>query len=177
MIAQASPAAGPLRTDPSKRVNYTLGLVLGVDEFQQDQLYHAAARRGHDRLLHGYGTVWGLAFAPYGRRLAVGRSDGGLAVWDLEGVRARLAEFGADVPEPSRPTDSPVPPAPIDFDRLARSNRARAGAEEAEQRAGRPIAVVADLQGPKLRLGSLPADGFDKVFQGLLRWLGHFPEH
>ncbi|HLM66003.1 MAG TPA: hypothetical protein VK358_00680, partial [Longimicrobium sp.] len=61
MIAQASPAAGPLRADPSKRVNYTLGLVLGVDEFQQDQLYHAAGRRGHNRLLHGYGTVWGLA--------------------------------------------------------------------------------------------------------------------
>jgi hypothetical protein len=60
MIAQASPAAGPLRADPSKRVNYTLGLVLGVDEFQQDQLYHAAGRRGHNRLLHGYGTVWGL---------------------------------------------------------------------------------------------------------------------
>ncbi|HEX8318592.1 hypothetical protein [Longimicrobium sp.] len=60
MISQASPAAGPLRTDASKRVNYTLGLVLGVDEFQQDQLYHAAGRRGHNRLLHGYGTVWGL---------------------------------------------------------------------------------------------------------------------
>ena len=63
MIAQASPAAGPLRADPSKRVNYTLGLVLGVDEFQQDQLYHAAGRRGHNRLLHGYGTVWGLRVA------------------------------------------------------------------------------------------------------------------
>lgn len=61
MIAQASPAAGPLRADPSKRVNYTLGLVLGVDEFQQDQLYHAAGRRSHNRLLHGYGTAWGLA--------------------------------------------------------------------------------------------------------------------
>ncbi|WP_420125856.1 hypothetical protein [Longimicrobium sp.] len=64
MIAQASPAAGPLQTDPSKRVNYTLGLVLGVDEFQQDQLYHAAGRRGHNRLLHGYGTVSGLAVGP-----------------------------------------------------------------------------------------------------------------
>ena len=63
MIAQASPAAGPLGADPSKRVNYTLGLVLGVDEFQQDQLYHAAGRRGHNRLLHGYGTVWGLRVA------------------------------------------------------------------------------------------------------------------
>jgi hypothetical protein len=64
MISQASPAAGPLRTDASKRVNYTLGLVLGVDEFQQDQLYHAAGRRGHNRLLHGYGTVWGLRVNP-----------------------------------------------------------------------------------------------------------------
>ncbi|HEX5872028.1 MAG TPA: hypothetical protein VFY65_16475, partial [Longimicrobium sp.] len=64
MIAQASPAAGPLQTDPSKRVNYVLGLVLGVDEFQQDQLYHAAARRGHNRLLHGYGTLWGLRVGP-----------------------------------------------------------------------------------------------------------------
>ncbi len=27
------------------------------------------------------------------------------------------------------------------------------------------------------RLGSLPADAFEKVFQGLLRWLGHFSEH
>ena len=27
------------------------------------------------------------------------------------------------------------------------------------------------------RLGSLPAEDFDRVFQGLLRWLGHFPEH
>jgi hypothetical protein len=60
MSAFATAAAGPLRADPSKRVNYTLGLVLGVDEFQQDQLYHTAGRRLHERLLHGYGTVWGL---------------------------------------------------------------------------------------------------------------------
>ncbi|HYH79731.1 MAG TPA: hypothetical protein VEX86_08030, partial [Longimicrobium sp.] len=60
MTAFATAAAGPLRADPSKRVNYTLGLVLGVDEFQQEQLYHAAGRRRHDQWLHGYGTAWGL---------------------------------------------------------------------------------------------------------------------
>jgi hypothetical protein len=60
MSATFTTAAAPLRADPGKRVNYTLGLVLGVDEFQQDQLYHAAGRRWHNRLLHGYGTVWGL---------------------------------------------------------------------------------------------------------------------
>ena len=26
------------------------------------------------------------------------------------------------------------------------------------------------------RLGMLPADAFEKVFSGLLRWLGHFPD-
>lgn len=60
MTAFATAAAGPLRADPSKRVNYTLGLVLGVDEFQQEQLYHRAGRWRHNQWLHGYGTVWGL---------------------------------------------------------------------------------------------------------------------
>jgi hypothetical protein len=60
MSAIFTAAPAPLRADPAKRVNYTLGLVLGVDEFQQDQLYHMAGRRWHNRLLHGYGTVWGL---------------------------------------------------------------------------------------------------------------------
>jgi WD40 repeat protein len=44
------------------------------------------------------GDVWSLAWSPDGRRLAVGLSDGGLAVWDLDEVRARLAEFGLAVP-------------------------------------------------------------------------------
>ncbi|HEX8359812.1 MAG TPA: hypothetical protein VF613_06890, partial [Longimicrobium sp.] len=60
MSAFATAAPGPLRADPSKRVNYTLGLVLGVDEFQQEQLYHRAGRWRHNQWLHGYGTVWGL---------------------------------------------------------------------------------------------------------------------
>src|SRR5262249_12275195 len=38
--------------------------------------------------------VWCLAWAPDGTKLAVGLSDGTVAVWDLEQVRARLAEFG-----------------------------------------------------------------------------------
>ena len=38
--------------------------------------------------------IWGLAWSPDCRQLAVCLSDGGLAVWDLEEVRARLKEFG-----------------------------------------------------------------------------------
>lgn len=61
MSAFAVAPAGPLAVEPDKRVHYTLGLVLGVDEFQQEQLYHMSGRRWHNRLLHGYGTVHGLA--------------------------------------------------------------------------------------------------------------------
>ncbi|MBN1611439.1 MAG: hypothetical protein JW940_32700 [Polyangiaceae bacterium] len=50
--------------DPSLRVNYTFGQVLGVDEFLQEQLHHVEHGRLHHRLLHGYGTVWGLKVEP-----------------------------------------------------------------------------------------------------------------
>jgi hypothetical protein len=47
--------------DPYKRVFYSHGLVLGVDEFAQEELYLLEKQRGHNRMLHGYGTVCGLA--------------------------------------------------------------------------------------------------------------------
>jgi hypothetical protein len=46
--------------DPLKRVNYSFGLVLGVDEFQQEQIHFLSKHRSHARLLHGYGTACGL---------------------------------------------------------------------------------------------------------------------
>lgn len=52
------PTSRPL--DPSKRVRYSAGLVLGVDEFTQEQTYHVARDGLHNRVLHGYGTVSGL---------------------------------------------------------------------------------------------------------------------
>jgi serine/threonine protein kinase/WD40 repeat protein len=51
--------------------------------------------------------VWSLAWSPDGRRLAVGLSDGVVAVWDLEEVRARLAEFDIAVPSLRPPGDLP----------------------------------------------------------------------
>jgi len=47
--------------DPLKRVNYTFGLVLGVDEFEQEQTYFREKDKSHSRILHGYGTDYGLA--------------------------------------------------------------------------------------------------------------------
>lgn len=46
--------------DPNKRVNYVHGLVLGVDEFKQQEFYLLEKDRLHNRTLHGYGTVCGL---------------------------------------------------------------------------------------------------------------------
>jgi WD40 repeat protein len=42
--------------------------------------------------------IWGLTWSPDGSHLAVGLSDGCVAVWNLAQVRARLAEFHLDVP-------------------------------------------------------------------------------
>jgi len=44
---------------PCKRVNYTFGMVLGEDDFRQEQAYHIGRRRLDNRALHGYGVVWG----------------------------------------------------------------------------------------------------------------------
>ncbi|MBA4175717.1 MAG: hypothetical protein C0505_04025 [Leptothrix sp. (in: Bacteria)] len=46
--------------DTGKRVNYTLGMLLGVDDFVQEQAWHIARRHELARELLGYGTVRGL---------------------------------------------------------------------------------------------------------------------
>ena len=47
--------------DVSKHVNFTLGMVLGVDDFDQEFAYLSARDRWLARDLHGYGTTCGLA--------------------------------------------------------------------------------------------------------------------
>ena len=46
---------------PDQRVNYAYGMVLGLDEFLQEQLHTLFDGYLHDRALHGFGTVSGLA--------------------------------------------------------------------------------------------------------------------
>lgn len=46
--------------DCLQRVNYEFGLVLGVDEFVDEQCYFLEKEYQHNRSLHGYGTVSGL---------------------------------------------------------------------------------------------------------------------
>ena len=48
---------------PDQRVNYAYGMVLGLDEFLQEQLHTLAKDYLHERALHGFGTVFGMAVA------------------------------------------------------------------------------------------------------------------
>ncbi len=57
-FSTVTPTPAPL--NPSKHVNYTLGMVLGVDDFQQEFVYHAARDQWAARDLIGAGTVRGL---------------------------------------------------------------------------------------------------------------------
>jgi serine/threonine protein kinase/WD40 repeat protein/tetratricopeptide (TPR) repeat protein len=75
------------------------------------------------------GDVWCLAWSPDGTKLSVGLSDGGVAVWDLEQVRARLAEFGFDSPSTATVRNTPAAAAVPAFDRVVRVSRMRADAE------------------------------------------------
>jgi hypothetical protein len=57
-FAPTAPAVAP--PDPSKHVNFTLGMVLGVDDFTQEFGYLSARDRWIVRDLIGYGVVSGL---------------------------------------------------------------------------------------------------------------------
>jgi Collagen triple helix repeat (20 copies) len=56
--AATYPAAS--RADINKHVNYTLGMVLGVDDFTQEYAYLSGHQQWLTRDLLGYGTAWGL---------------------------------------------------------------------------------------------------------------------
>lgn len=51
--------------DPTKHVNYVLGMVLGVDDFNQEFAWLSERDRWLARDLLGYGTAWGLAVTTY----------------------------------------------------------------------------------------------------------------
>ena len=59
VMTQCVPVATGALT-PDQRVNYLFGLVLGVDEFQQEDLYFRERDERANRTLHGYGTTVGL---------------------------------------------------------------------------------------------------------------------
>jgi hypothetical protein len=62
MSSFSTQVAAPTATepDPTKHVNYTLGMVLGVDDFKQEFAYLSGRDQWMARDLIGYGTVSGL---------------------------------------------------------------------------------------------------------------------
>jgi hypothetical protein len=104
--------------------------------------------------------MWSVHLSPDGARLAYGLADGRVEVWDLDQVRARLAEFGIDMPS----TRSPVRPAPparpqpdAEFERMVALNRAR----RAEVRAECRRLLLAEQEEKVLRLGTAHAATLD----------------
>jgi len=59
-FAQMASPAGTVPPDPSKRVNYTLGMLLGVADFNQEFAYLSGRDKWMARDLDGYGTLCGL---------------------------------------------------------------------------------------------------------------------
>ena len=58
----------------TERPHYFLGQVLGIDDLEQEQLYHREKARRHNRFLHGWGIVHGLevrAGAPGTRKVTI----------------------------------------------------------------------------------------------------------
>src|SRR5438034_2282987 len=58
--AQFAAAPSVAKPDPSKRVNYTLGMLLGVDDFNQEFAYLSGRDHWIARDAIGYGTLSGL---------------------------------------------------------------------------------------------------------------------
>ena len=53
-----SPGTGTI--SPDLRVFYQYGMVLGLNDFLQEQTHNLGLDYHHERSLHGYGTVYGL---------------------------------------------------------------------------------------------------------------------
>jgi hypothetical protein len=109
--------------DPSRHVNFTAGMVLGVDDYRQEFAYHSARDKWIVRDFLGYGTLSGLALsvednadgprirvtpgaaaAPSGQLICVGREQcGGLNAWlARKEVADKIAELVADSPDPTQ---------------------------------------------------------------------------
>jgi len=50
----------PIEIPLRKRHSYAYGMVLGVEDFKQEQSYFIDRMKLHNHMLHGYGTVAGL---------------------------------------------------------------------------------------------------------------------
>jgi WD40 repeat protein len=57
-------------------------------------LYELDSKRIFGTLPAEGSVIWGLAWSPYGERLALSRADGGIVIWDVAEIKSQLHEFG-----------------------------------------------------------------------------------
>ena len=70
------------------------GLLAGLTEASTVSIWDLDKKKELYKFKPEPNTVWALAWSPDGNRLAVGLSDGGLAIWDLKEVRKQLLDVG-----------------------------------------------------------------------------------
>jgi hypothetical protein len=58
-----TPATVPSNSDPNRHVNFSTGMVLGVEDYRQEFAYHSARDKWIIRDIAGYGTLSGLGVA------------------------------------------------------------------------------------------------------------------
>src|ERR1044072_9953597 len=110
-----SASADAALLSPNKRVNYSFCMVLGVDDFRQEQTHFEWKHRLSNLLLHGSGTVCGLKVtsetvdADVEVRIAPGYaiSPHGRWIW-LE--RALCARLGEGIVKTSEGQSAPLRP-------------------------------------------------------------------
>lgn len=104
---------------PNKRLNYSFGMVMGVDDFRQEQTHFEWKNELSNLLLHGYGTVCGLAITSEPTedgndiviRIARGYavSPKGHWIWVDRDQCAQLGSWiAANPPEAESPPQSPL---------------------------------------------------------------------
>jgi hypothetical protein len=101
--------------NPPRRVNYFFGKVMGVEDFEAEQSYLLDKHRRHNRHLHGWGVICGLAVAPSGAGVVV---EPGLA---LDGLgREIVVPEQREMPDPRQPIDDQGEPCGprVDSDQL-----------------------------------------------------------
>lgn len=110
--------------DPGRHVNFTTGMVLGVDDYAQEFAYHSARDKWIVRDFLGYGTLSGLAVAvedngadgprirvtpgsaaaPSGQLICVGREQcGSLNAWlARDEIAEKITAMAAATPTPDK---------------------------------------------------------------------------
>jgi hypothetical protein len=121
-----SAVATAAAADPSRHVNFTAGMVLGVDDYRQEFAYHSARDKWIVRDFLGYGTLSGLAVsveddgtngprvrvtpgaaaAPSGQLICVGREQcGSFNAWlQRDEIKEELRKKTDGTPDPDHTT-------------------------------------------------------------------------